>query len=127
MWTRLPDFEALVPLRTTLTPGIDLAARPGEDGFGLVFEGFVNVPASDIYTLTTTSDDGTRLFVDGQLVVDNDGEHGPLPASGEIALAPGWHALRLEFFEARGGEALSVEWQRPGRPREPIPAGRLRH
>jgi alpha-L-fucosidase len=126
-WTRLPDIEALVPLRTAVTPGLDLAARPGADDFGLVFEGFVNVPADDIYTFTTISDDGTRLFIDGQLVVDNDGQHAPQAASGEIALARGWHALRLEFFEARGGEALSVEWQRPGRPREPIQEGRLRH
>jgi hypothetical protein len=126
-WTRLPDFEALVPLRTAVTPGFDLAARPGDDDFGLVFEGLVEVPADDIYTFTTTSDDGTRLLVGGQLVVDNDGEHAPQAASGEIALARGWHALRLEFFEARGGEALSVAWQRPGRQHEPIPAGRLRH
>jgi hypothetical protein len=126
-WTRLPDFEALVPLRTAARPGFDLAARPAADDFGLVFEGFVNAPADGLYTFTTTSDDGTRLLVGGQLVVDNDGEHAPQAASGEIALARGWHALRLEFFEARGGEALLVEWQRPGRPREPIPADRLRH
>jgi hypothetical protein len=126
-WTRLPDFDALAPLRTAETAGLDLTARPRDDDFGLVFEGLVDVPAEGIYAFTTISDDGTRLFVDGERVVDNDGQHGALPAHGEIALARGPHALRLEFFEARGDQALSVEWQRHGGSREPIPAARLAH
>ena len=84
-------------------------------------------PTDGIYGFTTKSDDGTRLLVDGQLVVDNDGEHAPTAASGEIALAKGRHALRLTFFENRGGEELAVQWEGPGFGRQPIPEARLLH
>jgi uncharacterized protein (DUF1684 family) len=106
---------------------LDLSSRRRDDQFGLVFEGLLDVPTDGIYRFTTKSDDGTRLLVDGQLVVDNDGEHAPTAASGEIALAKGRHALRLTFFENRGGEELAVQWEGPGFGRQPIPEARLLH
>jgi len=126
-WRRLPDFAALTPVRTGVATGFDLSPRRRDDQFGLVFEGLLDVPGDGIYYFATRSDDGSQLFVDGQLVVDNDGEHAPVATSGEIALAKGRHALRLTFFENRGGEELAVEWEGPGFGRQPIPEARLLH
>ena len=110
-----------------MATGFDLSPRRRDDQFGLVFEGLLDVPGDGIYYFATRSDDGSQLFVDGQLVVDNDGEHAPVATSGEIALAKGRHALRLTFFENRGGEELAVEWEGPGFGRQPIPEARLLH
>ncbi len=114
-WQRLPDFEALTPVASGSTEHFDLAAlKRAEDGYGLVFEGYVEAPADGIYTFEVLSDDGSRLYVGGEPVVDNDGSHSARRRDGQVALAAGRHAFRLEYFEDHGGEALTVSWAGPG-------------
>ncbi|MBR6432894.1 MAG: metallophosphatase, partial [Bacteroides sp.] len=56
----------------------------------------------------TFSDDGSALYVDGQLVVDNDGGHSGRRAEGKVALEKGLHELRLLYFEDYMGQELEV-------------------
>jgi hypothetical protein len=65
------------------------------------------------------------VIIDGDVVVDNDGLHGPLEIAGTTTLSAGPHALEIQFFEKTGGEVLTVQWQGPGRARESLPAGAL--
>lgn len=127
----LPDFDAITPTETVVTSTFDISARAPTsdvgDAFAYRFDGFLEVPADGAWTFTTTSDDGSRVWIDGALVVDNDGLHGPVEVSGEVALSAGPHAIRVGFFENSGGAMLSVEWSGPGRAREPIPADVLSH
>jgi hypothetical protein len=87
------------------------------------FRGNLDVPADGLWTLATKSDDGSRLYLDGQLVVDNDGLHGLQEQSGTIGLKAGWHALELQWFNADGGGGLEVTWSGPDTGTQPIPAG----
>jgi hypothetical protein len=73
----------------------------------------LNVPADGSYTFRLTSDDGSRLYIDDQLVVDHDGLHGEEPKDGTVTLTAGYHALRAEYFEAGGEQVLRLAWQRP--------------
>jgi hypothetical protein len=67
--------------------------------------GTITLPADGEYVFQTASDDGSMLYIDGQLVVDNDGAHGTAAvASDPVALAAGAHAITVTFFEA-GGDA----------------------
>ena len=62
-----------------------------------------------------TSDDGSRLTIDDQVVVDHDGLHGDTAKEGSVTLTAGTvHDLRLDYFEAGGGERLTLEWMPPG-------------
>jgi S1-C subfamily serine protease len=121
-WTQLPDFDTLEPTSTVVVPTISLDQRPAEltDNFGAEFEGYVQVLAEGLYTFSTTSDDGSQLFIDGQLIVNNDGLHGAIESEGMVRLAAGYHALRVTFFEAQGGEALSVSIVGPVLPKQVI-------
>lgn len=110
LWQTLPDFDDLRPHTQGIARNIDLSYREQNDAFALVFEGYVKVPTSDIYTFTTLSDDGSKLYINDQLIVDNDGQHAPRRASGQIGLAFGFHKIRVEYFEAAGGEELRVFW-----------------
>lgn len=74
----------------------------------------LNVPADGTYAFRLTSDDGSRLYLDNQLVIDHDGLHGAEPKDGSVPLTAGYHALRIEFFEAGGGQVLQLAWQPPG-------------
>lgn len=95
--------------------------------FGLVFQGLINVPTDGIYIFYTTSDDGSVLNIDGQKVVDNDGPHGAQERMGEIALKAGYHNFLLKYFEAGGGETLSVAFQGPDIEKQAIPANMFKH
>ena len=85
------------------------------DHYGYVFEGYVNVPEDGIWEFMTKTDDGSVMYVDGQLVVDNDGGHAEVLASGRIALAKGFHKYQILYFEDYEGEAFSWGWKAPGK------------
>ncbi|WP_399063266.1 ricin-type beta-trefoil lectin domain protein [Streptomyces sp. BB1-1-1] len=68
------------------------------------------------YTFRLTSDDGSRLWIDDQLVVNHDGLHGPEPKDATVDLTAGSHSLRIEHFERDGGQQLTLAWKPPGAP-----------
>ena len=113
-WQTLDQMEGRAPLETrdALTFDIGLATR--SEQCAIAFEGFLNVPEDGLFTFATASDDGSRLFIDGELVVDNDGLHGMDRRAGKVALRGGFHALRVEWFNSRGGAGLQVRWAGPG-------------
>ncbi|MEO6436278.1 MAG: hypothetical protein ABIP55_11045, partial [Tepidisphaeraceae bacterium] len=57
---------------------------------------------------------GSKLWIGGQQVVNNDGKHSAQERSGSIILDAGWHALKLGYFEASGGEQVSASFSGPG-------------
>ena len=133
-WQRLPDFSRLKPVKTGTSATFDLGECAGKDGFALKFTGYIAVPADGVYAFYTDSDDGSRLHVAGQLVVDNDGMHAKQEARGFISLAKGKHAITCTFFEGVGEEALAVSWssteayaEGPDFRKQPIPASALFH
>jgi len=78
--------------------------------FGLNYSGSINIPKEDVYTFSVLSNDGSRLYIDNQLVVNNDGLHGAYELTGEIALQKGWHKIKLTYFQADGAKDLKVFW-----------------
>ena len=105
-------------------PSLDKARQ--EDHYGFEFSGLIDVPEDGVYTFQTRSDDGSVLYIDQTLVVDNDGSHAAIPATGSIALKKGWHSYRLLYIEDYEGQHLSWAWKLPsGEKLEPIPASRL--
>ena len=78
------------------------------------FLGYLQVDKDGTYEFQTSSDDGSRLFIGGFQVVDNDGLHGKKAAKGEIPLKMGFHEIRLDYFEGGGQQSLEVKWKGPG-------------
>jgi len=96
------------------------------DHFAFVFTGIIFVPEDGIYEFMTMSDDGSVLFIDNMKIVDNDGSHAAISATGRIALKKGHHAYKLLYFEDYEGEHLSWGWKRPASDSfEKIPASNL--
>lgn len=92
------------------------------DGFGVQWEGSLLVPRAGEYEFSLTSDDGSLLWLDGELVVDNAGVHPMETRAKKVRLEPGAHPLRVEFQEVGGGAAVRLEWSGPGVARQAIPA-----
>lgn len=104
----LPDLDALTPASVGSALALGIEAAPSEEQFALRFLGELHVQQSGELELWISSDDGSRLWIDGQLVIDHDGLHSPSSKRGTVSLDAGWHALRVEMFEASGGQELDA-------------------
>ncbi|WP_394420811.1 Ig-like domain-containing protein [Tenacibaculum mesophilum] len=99
---------------------------PGDhETFSVRYKGLLRIDTDGAYTFYTTSDDGSKLFINGIEVVDNDGPHASQTRSGQITLKSGVHELEVLFYERTGAENLSVEYEGPSISRRNLPFSRL--
>lgn len=97
-----------------------------EDGFSVRWTGFLVPESSGTYTLSVTSDDGARLWIDGRLVLDNNGEHAAQTRSTTLDLEAGKAvALKLDYYEIKGQASVTLGWSFKGEQR-PLLAEALR-
>mgnify|MGYP003109565738 CR=1 FL=1 len=113
---RLPAFTGLEPAASGVTNEVSLAGLdlPRGNAVAVTFEGFIDVPTSGHYEFSLASDDGSKLYIEGRTVVDNDGDHGVIMASGSTDLEAGRHAFRVEWFNGGGGAWIGAWFQGPG-------------
>lgn len=116
MPVRLPDFSRLEAVASGIVQeiSIDNLKLPREHAIGVVFEGYLDIAAAGAYAFSLASDDGSKLYIGGKTVVDNDGDHGVITASGSIRLEPGRHPIRVEYFNGGGGSWLGAWFEGPG-------------
>ncbi len=120
-WSLLPAFNTLTPVKTGVSNNFDITLANSADNFGFTFTGFITVPADGEYTFYTTSDDGSKLYIDNIQVVDNDGLHGAIEKSGKIGLKAGKHAIYGIFFEKTGGQIFTVSYEGMGIVKQKVP------
>ena len=92
---------------------------------GLVFQGSLSIEVAGEYTFYTKSDDGSRLYVGTEVVVNNDGDHGPVEKSGSLVLGIGDHPFKVTFYNAGGGGELTAFFKGPGISKQVIPSDRF--
>lgn len=98
----------------------------GGDGFSARWTGQVEAKYSEEYTFYAVSDDGVRLWVNGQKLIDNWTLHGATENSGKIRLEAGQrYDLRMEFFENKGKAVAKLRWSSPSQKKEIVPASSL--
>jgi mono/diheme cytochrome c family protein len=119
-WDKLPDLDTLEPLDQGTAEGFDLSVARRVNDMAVRFEGELRLDAAGEYTFAVTSDDGSRLWIDGQLVVDHDGIHAPSIKEGRATLTKGSHRLVAAVFNSGGGAELDVEMSRAGRGRHSV-------
>ena len=103
----------------------DSASLPQQE-FSVEWSGWLQVDREGQYTFSTRSDDGSTIEIDGHVVVDNGGVHGPATRTATIAMTPGLHQIRLRFLQATGLYEFYASWMPPGETNEsPLPAQQL--
>jgi len=108
-------------------PTIDFWVPKGKsaDKFALQFTGSIAIPKTGKYQFFIASDDGSRLYLDGKLVINNDGLHGMSEKNATVTLTAGSHDVVVTYFDNGGGDGLKVAWSGPGFKKQPIAADRL--
>ncbi|MEL6110477.1 MAG: family 16 glycoside hydrolase, partial [Planctomycetota bacterium] len=115
---RLPNFDGLTPDATGVSRGLDIGVGKRDTDVVLRFFGDLPIKTAGSHRFAMRSDDGSKLYIDDELVIDNDGVHGEVTKEGKRFLDVGAHTVRVEWFEKAGGEALQLDWTGPGRKRE---------
>jgi len=93
--------------------------------YSIVWRGKLLAEQPGLYRLATNSDDGSLLYIDGQLVVDNGGPHGVRYVEGSIHLTAGYHDVELRYFQDGGSRALDLWWTLPDGKKTLIPPTKL--
>ena len=124
---QLPDFAKLTPKSSGAADNFTLTVAPPKGGFALRFQGVLTVPKDGEHTFYAESDDGSRVWLDEKVVVDNDGVHPPQERSGKVTLKAGEHGIVVAFFDDAGGRELKISWKGPGFDKREIPASVLAH
>lgn len=91
----------------------------------ILWTGAIFIPVAGEHRFTTVSSDGSALAIDGKIVVDNGGRHGVEERSGAVDLAPGFHSIRIRFFERTGKGEFLVDWAPPGKGRQRLDSALL--
>ena len=121
-WEKLPNFDELTPVETGVAADIDFKLARRTDKFGFRFESNFEVPEDGEYSFFLGSDDGSKLYIDGQELIDYDGVHGHGTRSERKKLSAGWHTFRVDYFELEGYESLAVEIEGPKLNKQPLAA-----
>jgi hypothetical protein len=94
--------------------------------FSARWHGQVEAPTTETYTFYTLNDDGVRLWVDGQLLVDDWRVQAPAEESGSISLQAGHrYDIRMEYYQAFGQAVAGLSWSSPTTPKQIIPQAQL--
>ena len=118
---RPDDAKNGAKLGESVDPAIALALPRSitqglRNNFIVEWDGWLRAAKDNAYTFSTTSDDGSWLWVDGNLVVDNGGTHNAQEVTGSVKLAAGMHRLRIRYFQAEGARAFDAAMRFGGRP-----------
>jgi len=115
---RLPDFGKMKPEGTIYTPSLNIATQnfrrgfPGVtkrfEWFAIDYSGRFWVEKPGEYDFSLTSDDGSNLYIDGELIVNNDGIHSTQERSGTVLLSRGTHDIRVSYFQGPADEIALV-------------------
>lgn len=137
---QMPDFESLTPVYTFVTPNLNVPTRSYTRGFSIpemqpVIENFafrfrakLKIDTPGIYIFELLSDDGSQLYIDETLVVDNDGVHSTIGKQGSIKLAMGVYNVEIRYFQGpRHQIALQWFYQPPNADRQIVPPEVIYH
>ena len=113
-WNEMPDFGALKPIAQGECAGFDLTVARRTGNFGVRFTAFLKIPKAGKYQFHLGSDDGSRLTIDGELVVDNGGVHPHTVKSGSKILEAGFHPIVVDYFQGGGEWTVDLEISGPG-------------
>jgi hypothetical protein len=122
-WTTQPAFTRIESQPST--DNLVLAWGRPPAPFSVIWTGSFITFKNETITFATRSDDGSSLYVDDYLVVDNGGNHAVRTVAAPIKLRAGVHRIRIPYFQGGGDLAFDLLWARGGRPLEPVPSWAL--
>jgi len=122
---RLPNFRKMKPVGTIYTTSLNIPPQDFRQGFpgvtdrfewfAIDYSGRFWIEKEGEYGFSLIADDGANLYIDGEMVIDNDGQHPPRERIGAVHLSHGVHEIRVPYFQGpRYHVALVLKMAAPG-------------
>ncbi len=112
------DLKDLVVEKLVPEPVGDLDKLPYPKGrkenLSVRWTGLIRVDKAGSYAFHSASDDGQRVWIDGEQIVNDWRDHGVETETGKVELEPGLHEIRIEWYQGSGGGSYKLTWTPPG-------------
>jgi predicted alpha/beta superfamily hydrolase len=114
-WKTLPDFTRLKAVKAGIADSsFSLEKLPARSDFACVFKGYLKIDLDGYYNFALCSSDGSKFFINGREVINNDGLHGSdWYRSFVVPLQKGFYPVRLEYFQGEGNKRLDLIYIAP--------------
>ena len=126
-WDEIPEFKELRATETGICTTVGLTENQRRELLGATYSGWIEIPETGVYQFALESDDGSKLWIGSELIVDNDGLHGAKTIRSTIALKKGKHPIHVEYFNKTGGAVLELRVGVIGDQLSTVPSGWLFH
>jgi len=121
------DMDKKKPVKSGVNDRIGYKSGLGGNEFGYIFHGYILIPEDDIYTFYLRSNDGSKLYINNEELIDNDGPHTSIEKSAKIALKGGEYPIMVKYFQMGGGKDLKLSWESKNIEKQEITAEVLFH
>jgi len=123
---KMPDISTLTPVKTGKVATFDICPIPRKDDYFISnYSGFINITTDGIYTFYTNSNNGSKLYIGSELIINNDGERNAKDVPGIIGLKSGKHAITVTCIEKNNSQSLEVSYSGSTILKQVIPASAL--
>lgn len=115
-WDKIPDFKKLKPVQLGIADkDFNFSKLPSKTTFACIFEGIIEIKEEGYYILGLESDDGAKLYIKNQLVINYDGLHSRMASQSYLMpLRKGFYPVKLEYFQKEGFADLRLKYMLPG-------------
>ena len=125
-WLEHPDLNKLKAVSSGRQFDFDVSKiKKREDFVAIIFKGFIHIDHPGEYTFYSSANDGSWLYIDEKLIVENTGDNHSGKEQGKIKLKKGKHPIKLIYYENSGTEALTVSMKGPEMEKQAIPPASL--
>ncbi len=101
------EIESLTLVKTGIVNDFEIV---NGNNHAFIFNGYIEISEDGTYTFYLTSNDGSALSLNSNLLINNDGAHGSSEESVTISLKKGYHKILLKYFQLGGDQELKLEW-----------------
>ncbi len=107
----IPDFNGITSTSngTSFKLELEEVDHP-QQNFAIQFKSFIKIEKDGEYKFYTSSNDGSKLYINNEMVVDNDGEHGTKQLGGTVYLNKGFQTIRVDYFQSGGSKNLQTSY-----------------
>jgi len=122
------DWKNDKSVKQGVVSGFSNECRDRDEWYGLHFDGYIYIPADDVYTFTVYSNDGGQMLINGEELFESDGRKShSLMQAYKLELKKGYHKIDLKYYQCSDANELSVYWESSRIKKQLIPEINLFH
>ena len=121
-WTTLPAYDSLKPDHTGSIDALDPPIFGENFMCAHRIKGYIDIPTTGMYTFSTKAHGGVHIYINGKLIVDDEGFHAPVEKVGiPVQLTAGKHEIKVLYHEGGGFPNLIMQYEGPGMAKQVLP------